>query len=410
MNVVMRSTAVVLIALIVHATVGCAAQVPPPDSVAVVGGRLYTSPGAAPLEDATVIVRNGVITDVGPRRSIDVPDGMRTIDATGKVIMAGFQNSHVHFTEAKWNDAGTQAAPALDAQLSAMLLRYGFTTVVDTGSSLPNTVALRGRIESRDVVGPRILTAGLPQYPPDGIPYYIRDLPPELLTLLPQPATPAEAVAAARENLDGGADILKLFTGSWISRERVLPMPEDVAAAAVAEAHRRGKLVFTHPSNVPGLEVALRARVDVLAHAVENTTGFTDDHLGRMVAQKMSLIPTLHLLAGAYNIEDIRREVVDFHRAGGQVLFGTDVGYLTDYDPANEYAALGRAGLQWSEILASLTTNPAARFGESSRRGRVAKGMDGDLVVTARDPAADVRALADVAAVVRAGRVVFQRP
>ena len=54
-----------------------------------------------------------------------------------------------------------------------MLTRYGFTSVVDTGSLLSNTVAIRKRIASGEVAGPRILTAGFPLYPRDGIPYYV---------------------------------------------------------------------------------------------------------------------------------------------------------------------------------------------------------------------------------------------
>ena len=65
---------------------------------------------------------------------------------------------------------------------------------------------------------------------------------------------------------------------------------------------------------------------------------------------------------------------------------------------------MARAGLTWREILASLTTSPAAEFGESSRRGRVAAGMDADLVVLARDPADDVRQFAAVRHTLRAGR------
>ena len=71
---------------------------------------------------------------------------------------------------------------------------------------------------------------------------------------------------------------------------------------------------------------------------------------------------------------------------------------------------IGNAGLTWQQILASLTTNPATRFSESVRRGRLEKGMDGDFVVLGHDPAVDVQAFADVVAVVRAGRLVFQRP
>jgi hypothetical protein len=76
------------------------------------------------------------------------------------VITAAFQNSHVHFTEPKWNDAGKLPAATLSQQLAEMFSRYGFTTVVDLGSFLENTVAIRKRIESGEVTGPKILTAG----------------------------------------------------------------------------------------------------------------------------------------------------------------------------------------------------------------------------------------------------------
>src|SRR5262249_58175234 len=111
---------------------------------------------------------------------------------------------NIHFTEEKWNGAASQPASKLNEQLSAMLLRYGFTTVVDTGSLLSNTLALRRRIEAHDVVGPTILTAGLPLYPANGIPNYVKDgAPPNLLKLLPHPSTPAEAIDFVRQNLDG---------------------------------------------------------------------------------------------------------------------------------------------------------------------------------------------------------------
>ena len=233
-------------------------------------------------------------------------------------------------------------------------------------------------------------------------------MPLDILKLLPQPRTPDEAAGIIRQSVEAGTDVVKLFTGSWVARGQVVPMPLDVATRAVAEAHRLGRLVFTHPSNVAGLEVALAARVDILAHAVEDTDGLTPEHLRRMAQQKMSLVPTLKLFGGSTDIDRaILVEVRDYARSGGQILFGTDVGYLTDYDPSDELDAMARAGLSWQEILASLTTNPAARFGESARRGRIVKGLDGDLVVLGSDPAAAVRAFADVRRTIRAGRVIY---
>ena len=141
--------------------------------------------------------------------------------AAGTTITAGFWNSHVHFTESKWENAASQPAGQLEAQLRAMLTRYGFVAVTDTGSFLENTLALRARIESGEVAGPEIRTAGGPLYPKDGIPFYLRNsLPAEVLKQLAQPATRLEAAGVARQRIAGGADVIKLFTGSWVERGR----------------------------------------------------------------------------------------------------------------------------------------------------------------------------------------------
>ena len=223
---------------------------------------------------------------------------------------------------------------------------------------------------------------------------------------LPQPASPSAAATIVRQQLNAGANIVKLFTGSWVERGKVLPMPVEVATAAAQEAHRRGAMVFAHPSNLAGLEVAMNAHVDVLAHAIEDTRGITADHYARMRKQNMAIVPTLYLFRGRW-MWDIQDEIRNYARQGGQILFGTDVGYLPNFDHAIEYELMAGAGLGWREILASLTTSPAERFGESSRRGKVAAGYDADLVVLGTDPSFGVRGLADVRHTIRAGRVLF---
>jgi imidazolonepropionase-like amidohydrolase len=406
----MRLVSVLTLALCLGGVASAGAQ-SASRSLALVGGRVYPAPDVLPIFDGTVVVEGGAIVAVGKRDEVKVPPGATVVDCKGLVVTAGFQNSHVHFTEEKWADAAHQPASRLDGQLADMLLRYGYTTVVDTASLLDNTAALRRRIEGGEVVGPRILTAGLPLYPPAGVPYYVKDtLPPAVVALLPTPETPEAAVAVVRRNVEGGADLTKLFTGSWISRSEVLPMPVAIARAAAAESHAHGKPVFSHPSNVAGLESALQGGVDVLAHAVEDTRGFTAEHLRRMKARDMAVIPTFKLFGGDTWLFEVQDFVVQFARSGGQILFGTDVGYLTDYDPTDELVLMGTAGFSWRDILVSLTTAPAARFGESARRGRIALGMDADLVVLAHDPVRDVRAFAQVRYTVRGGRVVYSAP
>jgi imidazolonepropionase-like amidohydrolase len=99
-----------------------------------------------------------------------------------------------------------------------------------------------------------------------------------------------------------------------------------------------------------------------------------------------------------------------FAGTGGRVLFGTDLGYIDDYDTTEEFELMARAGMEFREILASLTTAPVARLGESRHQGRVAPGLDADLVLLEGDPAKDVRAFAHVKYTLRAGKIIFQRP
>jgi imidazolonepropionase-like amidohydrolase len=381
-----------------------------PEVVAFVGAKIYTSPTDPPISNGIVVVHGEKIEAVGIAGTLTIPAGAKQIDCKGAVITAAFQNSHVHFTQPKWTDAATQPAEKLTKQLSDMFVRYGFTTVVDAGSLLPNTVAIRNRIASGEVAGPRILTAGVPLYPPDGIPYYLSDLPPEIRKIIPQPTTPAAAIGFVDDDLAGGADIIKLFTGSWIARGKVKPMPVDVAIAAVQEAHKHGKLVFTHPSNVAGLEVALAAHVDVLAHSIEDMRGWNNSYLTQMKAANMTLIPTLKLFGSDDDLPGILDEVGSYQRMGGQILFGTDVGFLPDYDPSNEYSLMSRAGLTPMQILASLTTAPADRFNESTSHGRLTAGMQADLVVLSADPETDTTNFAKVRYTVRAGRIVYSTP
>ena len=100
------------------------------------------------------------------------------------------------------------------------------------------------------------------------------------------------------------------------------------------------------------------------------------------------------------------QQVSAYAKAGGQILFGTDVGYTDAYDTTEEYRQLGRA-LDWRQILKSLTAAPAERFGYAVRKGRLAPGMDADLVVLDGDPSKEVTAFARVRLTLRAGRTIY---
>ena len=390
------------------------------DSWLIQAEKIYTAPDAKPLSSGVVLIVDGRIAGVADDRArIRVPDGTQTSQCRG-VVTAGFQNSHVHFTEDVWHDAAHAPAARLAGGLEAMLTRFGYTTVFDTGSDGSNTLALRARIEKGDLKGPRILTVGLPLYPPDGIPSYIRDLPPELLAKMHQPRNAGEARADVRENLAEGVDGTKLFLHTSTGPDSPYFMSLEVARAAAEETHAKGKLVFAHPTSLEGVKGAIAAGVDILVHTtLGERSPWGDDVLARMKAKRMSVIPTFKLWRYELKKENVPADVVEkliastqqelraFSAAGGQVLFGTDVGYMHDYDPTEEYVYMSGAGLSAMGILASLTTSPAARWNESDLRGRVAAGMDADLVVLGGDPAEDVRNFANVRCVFRGGRLIY---
>lgn len=385
-----------------------AADACPAADVAVVHAKVYTAPGAKPLVDATVLVHDGRIAAVA--RRVALPKGTTVLPCDGCVVMAGFWNAHVHFVEPQWQGAATQDPRMLERHLRDMLTRSGFTSVVDTGSDPGVTIALRRRIEQGEVAGPRIRTAGLPLYPENALPYYLDDLPPAVRAALPQPASPDAAREAVARNLAGGADITKLFTGSIVKPNQIQPMRADIATAAAAESHRHGALVFSHATNLEGVRVALDSGVDVLAHAPELVDGIDAALVREMAGRHVAIIPTLKLFSRDDNIADIRRFLLDAHHAGIRLVFGTDTGFQTDYDVSEEFRQLSQAGLGVDDILAMLTSTPAALFKLDAHAGRVARGMDGDLTILGADPkTAGVGAFSDVRYAIRGGQVLFDR-
>lgn len=383
-------------------------------TLAIQHARIYVSPAEPPIDDGTVLIRDGLIAAVG--HGVEVPAGAAVLPCDHCVITAGFWNAHVHFTERKWSGAEWKPAGDLNAQLADMFLSRGFTTVVDVGSNLSDTLPIRRRIENGELDGPLIYTAGSALYPPHGIPYYLRGtLPRWIIALMPQPETPQEAQRIVRDNLKAGADVTKLFTGSWVTRGHVLPMPLAIAKAAVQTTHLNGRLVFAHPSNLAGTQVAIESGVDVLAHAPDDTEGIDKALFATMVHNNMAMTPTLKMFATTVTtkpeyLNPIYAEVRQFHELGGTLIFGTDVGYMTDYTTEGEFEALGKCGLSATDVLAMLTTNPAARMGVANQKGTVTAGKLADLTILDADPAVGLTSFSRVRMVIRSGKVIYRRP
>lgn len=382
-------------------------------SLALAGGTIHPSPTEEPIRDGVVLIHGGRIAAVGSRAQLPVPPDVQSLDCSGLTVTAGFWNCHVHFFERKWADAAAIPAPELSLQLQETFTRYGFTSVFDLSSLWQNTRRLRERIESGEVPGPRILSTGEGLVAPGAVPpEQVANLMGLMKTPLPEVADAAQAAAAARKLLEEGVDGIKLF-----ARRSAPAFPEGAIEAAAGEAHRLGKPVFVHPNTGADVLAAVRGGADIIGHTTPHSGPWDETILTAMTQRRVALTPTLTLWKHFMRHDRIsmKEQVAKtatsqlraFIASGGAVLFGTDLGAV-DPDPAEEYASLAEAGMDFRQILASLTTAPAERFGESMRLGRVAAGLEADLVVLKGDPSANLRALNAVQYTLRSGKIAYR--
>jgi len=400
--------------LLLLAIISCPAWA---SDLAFIGAKIYPSPTEPPIEKGSILIREARIVAVGSASMIKIPKGATVIDCKGLAITAGFWNSHVHILTPKLLEARSAPSSELNDELDRMFNRWGFTTVFDISSVLDNTLALRSRIGSGELRGPRVLTVGEPIWTVE--PIYVRDFLSEHHISIPPTRTPDEAIALVRTHAAKGGNGIKLFTGSYQGEGKVALLPPTVAKAAVEEAHRHHLPVFAHPQNIEGVEIAIDSGVDVLAHTVPQSPPWTPEFVSRLKNAHLALVPTLTLFdveARKDGASDHERdewlskmvaELAAYNRLGGDVLFGTDIGYIDHFNTAMEFDLMSQAGMNFSQILASLTTNPVHMFGYSEHSGRVAAGFDADLAVLNADPALDISALSKVRYTIRGGKIIY---
>lgn len=399
---------------------GCAGStsVPPPVDLVIHRAQLYTAPDAPPQPNTTLVVDNGLIREIRPSKPTDANlPAATTIDAAGRALTAGLWNAHVHFTN-------PELATQPQAIITDMLLRYGFTNVVDTGSVLAQTLGLRSAIQAGKLRGPQIALANGSFVFKDGTPSYLPGI------RLPEVESADSAAPLVNSVLDAGADGIKIFSGSFITPERTIYLPPDIIATISSAAHARDSFVMAHPTTVEGLANAVRGGVDVIAHTTAPQISIPPDIIRQMRSQDTALIPTLSLWrnemlkfgqskAQADFMENAAvQQLRNLHQAGITILFGTDVGYMPQFDTTPEYVLMHKAGMDWPAIHASLTTRPAQRFGRftdaaattRASAGKVEIGAAANLVLFNGDPATDIRVLGNVAATIVQGRLLFTGP
>jgi imidazolonepropionase-like amidohydrolase len=350
------------------------------------------------------------------------------IDVSGLFLIPGLIDCHVHLVmrgedpdpsaNASRSDEEIRASAAGAAERTVL---GGVTTVRDVGGWNHVEMAVRDDIEKGKRPGPRLVLAGrLLSVPTEAVAYY-----PGMYEVV----SGVQAVAAAaRRQLDRGADMIKVMaTGAMLSPEgedaAATQLTEDEMRAAVDAAERAGGHVAAHAHARDGVRSAVEAGVRSIEHGT-----FADPATLELMAERgVFLVPTFsawtslrddrhlveampaHLrarLAGAHGVHaEMVREAV---RLGVRVAMGTDAGTPGNHHGANamECVAMVEEGsMTPGASLRAATLDAARLLGRDYELGSIEPGKLADVVGVQANPLEDIRALTDVAFVMKGGTI-----
>jgi len=434
--------------------------------LAFTGATLIDGTGKAPLENAVVIIKGNKITQVSSASQAKIPADAEIHDLTGKWILPGLIDSHVHFAVAggvysrpdlfdlRAYKAYEEVVSGIENRISFTLSRYlcsGVTTAIDMGGPMW-TFDVRKRAAAANnaprvaVCGPFIgLTAEA-----EGPTLWREDDPPSVIIRTPERAHEFVAELAERK-----VDMIKtgFFPMPGVTLEEYLPVLE----AVVKESHANGLRVSCHVMQLDAAKAALERGIDVLAHVPEEPI---DDEFIRMVLERdVIVIGTLTVYMGYLRVisgkpgtlpfenlvgdpdiisswrflEDMplakRPAIPEFvalapqlekimkenyrklFKAGASLSLGADSGNMGSlHGPAlfREILAMDELGVPPMDILRAATQNGGRVLSANPDRGVVGVGKLADLLILNADPLKNVQNYTDIHGVVIDGRVLDQ--
>ncbi|MGB2589228.1 MAG: amidohydrolase family protein [Candidatus Acidiferrum sp.] len=448
---------------------GCS-KPPLTSDLAILHATVIDATGSSPRSDTTVVILNKKIVAIGPAGTISVPPGTPTLDATGKFLIPGLVDSHVHLTAAG-EPSGSREF------IIPLLVANGITTVRDMGGKVEFLKQLRKEIESDRLLGPQIFFTG---------PYLDGDPPsfqPSIVV-----TNSAEAARAVDLLTDEGVDFIK--TQSRLDRDAYFAIaaesrkkdirflghvPDRVSALEASEAgqasieHLTGVLLACSsqenelraaqaapppPHETPGHahareRVWLRKLLDtqsaektsalISAFVAHNTwqvpTFPTLVHLGYITPKtnlasdpRMKFVPQdekkswqqgiAAQLSGqcgadfAIREEIIRRSLAivgKMQQAGVRIMAGTDLPAPNVFPGSSlheDLAYLVEAGLTPMQALQAATRNPAEFLGKLQSEGTIEAGKSADLVLLDANPLDDIHNTQKIRAVILRGRLL----
>ncbi|HEY4772243.1 MAG TPA: amidohydrolase family protein [Steroidobacteraceae bacterium] len=388
--------------------------------------------------DVEVLIVGNRITAVYAGASHPAPGGAEVIDLGSATILPGLIDVHTHiFLQGEEPAAGGYDVQLLKYPASYRVARaivaarraleQGFTTIrdVETEGAGYGDVGIKRAINEGYIPGPRMFVSTISISSTGG--YSLDDYAPEIT--VPKGSQlidgPVEARKAAREQLDKGADWIKVYMThrSWLDEHGELvsqpTLTVEELKAIVDETHGWRKKVACHAYNGLGLQRALDGGCDSIEHGLE----LTDAQVAQMLKQGTWLVPTLSVYyydwgpadtdAGKRDRKRVAVHEVSFKKAlhaGVKIAFGTDVGGFAWSEPiAQEFGREVEFGMTPMQAIQSATGRAAELLGKRGQLGTVAPGAYADLIAVEGDPRQDVGILKNVVFVMKDG-VVFKAP
>jgi imidazolonepropionase-like amidohydrolase len=413
-----------------------AASAPDARTLVVRAEWLIDGTAAKPRHNMEIVIRGNRIVDVRPASSQALPAAAQVIDLGAATVLPGLIDTHTHiFLQGEDPAAGGYDVQLLKFPASYRVVRavasarraleQGFTSIRDmeTEGAGYGDVGIKRAINEGLTPGPRMWVSTLSISSTGGYP--LEDYAPEIT--VPKGSQlidgPVEARKAAREQLDKGADWIKVYMThrSWLDAQGNLvsqpTLTVEELKAIVDETHGWGRKVACHAYNGPGLQRALDGGCDSIEHGLD----MTDAQIAQMLKQGTWYVPTLQVYytdwdpadtdAGKRDRKRVALHGVSFSKAlhaGVKIAFGTDVGGFKWSEPiAEEFAREVEFGMTPMQAIQSATSRAAELLGKRGEIGVVAPGAFADLIAVASDPLADVNVLKSVHFVMKDG-VVFK--
>ncbi len=441
---------------------------PHPATIAIAHATIIDATGAPPQPNSTILVDGDKISAIGPDSSLEIPSGARTIDATGKFLIPGLADMHIHLMGAG-EPSGSREF------ILPLLIANGITTIRDMGGDVAQLKKLKKEIESGDQPGPQIFFTG-PYL--DGNPPYFQ---PSIVVV-----TPAEAYAAVRKLKSAGVDFIKVQSrlkpaayfaiAEAAHKENIRfvgHVPDSISAAQASDAgqasieHLTGILLACSsreaelrqqqlnppPRKETPRQTSLRQRA--WQQAVLDTYSYekAQQLYAKLLANHTWQVPTLPLLIElAYltpatdrandpslkyipqNLQKIWKQgrveslanktsgdfqlraklveaslkaVRDMHAVGIPMMAGTDStapNLVPGFALHDSIADFVQAGLTPLEALQAATSKPAEFLNRSSTQGTISPGQRADLVLLDGNPLENIHNTQKIHAVILKGK------